>query len=640
MQFHHHGYVPHDPRIKEARGTGIDRTEALPDEMDVLIVGAGPAGIVQAAQLTNYPEVHTRIIDSRPGRLEVGRADGLFSRSSETFQAFEFQERIAAEANHLREMNFWGPNPDDPTQIARGIRAADPPAHVSEFPILVVNQARVIDYFAEYAANGPAKISPNYGYEFIDLERIDGEDYPVKVRLKDFEGNERIVSAKYVVGCDGARSKVRDAVGIEVNSDPAAHAWAVMDILAETDFPDIRTKCGIQSDKEGTILLIPREGGFLFRFYVSLGDVDETNRAKIRATEVSEAIDRANRILHPYSIDVRDVAWYSVYEVRHRVAQRFDDVPLAEMGTREPRVFIAGDACHTHSAKAGQGMNVSIQDGWNLSWKLGQVLTGRSDTSLLSTYSAERQVIAQNLIDFDKEWSAMMSRRPEEFSSPSEIGDFYVDTAEFPGGFATRYLESTLIGDTANQALAKGFPVGKRFKSARASRIADTTPRHLGHHFRADGRWRLYAFADTDGKEVAELAEWLEHSENSPIARFTPIAADIDAVFDAKVIYQQPYQDVDINTVPRLFRPRVGPFEVTDYEKMYAAIPGEDIFEERGIDRSRGALVIVRPDMYVAQVLPLTAREEISEFFAQTMIENEQPWRQSLSYREVESVKV
>src|SRR5690606_1030346 len=108
VQFHHHGYVRHDPRVKEAAGTGIDRPADLPDTMDVLIVGAGPAGIVQAAQLTNYPSVSTRIIDSRPGRLEVGRADGLWPRSSETFQAFGFRDRIAEEAMHLREMNFWG----------------------------------------------------------------------------------------------------------------------------------------------------------------------------------------------------------------------------------------------------------------------------------------------------------------------------------------------------------------------------------------------------------------------------------------------------------------------------------------------------------------------------------------------------
>ena len=104
------------------------------------------------------------------------------------------------------------------------------------------------------------------------------------------------------------------------------------------------------------------------------------------------------------------------------------------------------------------------------------------------------------------------------------------------------------------------------------------------------------------------------------MAQFTPEGADIDGVFDAKVIYQQSYGEIDLEQVPRYFRPRVGPFHVTDYEKVYAAVPGDDIFDAHEIDRS-GALVIVRPDMYVAHVLPLSAREEITAFFAQSMVQ-------------------
>ncbi|WP_255768996.1 FAD-dependent monooxygenase [Pseudarthrobacter sulfonivorans] len=619
MQYHHDGYIGRDPRIRDAAGTGVDRTVELPETMDVLIVGAGPAGIVQAAQLTEYPQVHTRIIERRPDRLVAGRADGLFPRSCETFQAFEFYEEIAHEAAHMREMSFWGPKPEHPTEIARAARADDPPSYVSEFPILTVNQARVIDYFAERAANGPARIDINYGFEFIDLTVHDSGEYPVEVRIKDEHGNDRTVHAKYVVGCDGARSKVRDCMDVDLVTDPADQAWAVIDMMANTDFPDFRTRSGIQSDKEGSILLIPREGGFLTRFYVSLDTPTTENRERIRATTAEEAIERANRILHPYSVDVRKVTWFSIYEVRHSVAQSFDDVAAQQNPHLNPRVFIAGDACHTHSAKAGQGMNVSIQDGWNLAWKLGQVLEGRSDESLLKTYHDERQDVAQKLIDYDKEWSAMMSRRPEEMQGPHEIVDFFVSTANFPGGFDTKYQNSTLIGTSEHQDLAQGFPLGMRLKSARVSRLADTATVQLGHHFRADGRWRLYAFADRSGQAVADLAAWLETADDSPVTRFTPEGSDIDSVFDAKVIYQQGYRDVDLATVPGFFMPKVGRYKVTDWEKVYASTPLDDIFEARKIDRA-GALVIVRPDMYVAHVLPLTARAEITEFFAQNMV--------------------
>lgn len=619
MQYHHHGYVAHDPRIKDAAGSGIDRQEELPETMDVLIVGAGPAGIIQAAQLTNYPSIHTRIIDSRPGRLEVGRADGLWARSCETFQAFGFQDRIGAEAHRLVDVHFWGPKPDNPAEIMRGVRAEDPPAGVSEFPFIIVNQARVIDYYAEYAEWGPAKIKPNYGYEFVSLEVDESEEYPVKVEVLDPTGEKRTVRTKYVVGCDGARSKVRGCTDIEVNRDPSAHAWAVMDVLAETTFPDVRQKCGIQSDKDGTILQIPREGGFLVRYYVSLGNIDDSNRAELRATTWQEAAERANKILHPYTLDVKEVTWYSVYEVRHTVAKKFDDVPVDQLGEQHPRVFIAGDACHTHSAKAGQGMNVSMQDGWNIAWKLGQVLEGRSDASLLSTYSAERQQIAEELIAFDKEWSGMMSKRPEELDDPQDIGRFYADNAEFPNGFATQYPASMIVGEATHQDLAKGFPIGKAMQSALVRRVADTSPRQLGHLFEPDGRWRLYAFADAEGTAVRELAEWLETSEDSPVAKFTPKGGDINSVFDAKVVYQQPYQDLELADVPSYFLPKMGPYQLTDREEVFAADPSADVFDEREISRE-GALVIQRPDMYVAHVLPLTAREEITDFFAQHML--------------------
>ncbi|MDN5703635.1 MAG: FAD-dependent monooxygenase, partial [Micrococcales bacterium] len=389
--------------------------------------------------------------------------------------------------------------------------------------------------------------------------------------------------------------------------------------LAETDFPDIRQKCGILSDKDGSILLIPREGGFLFRFYVSLGDIDDSNREQLRATTVKEAAERANQILHPYSIDVKEVTWFSVYEVRHTVAKKFDDVPVDRAGSQDPRVFIAGDACHTHSAKAGQGMNVSMQDGWNLAWKLGQVLEGRSDPSLLATYSAERQQIAENLIAFDKEWSSMMSKRPEELDDPQDVGRFYADNAEFPNGFATQYPASSIVGQDTHQHLAAGFPIGKHFHSAPVRRVADTSPRELGHLFEADGRWRLYAFADQDGSAARDLAEWLEGSEDSPVRRFTPASADLNSVFDAKVIYQQPYTQIELANVPSLFLPKVGPYALTDREEVFAADQDADIFDLRQVDRS-GALVIQRPDMYVAHVLPLSARDEIAEFFAQNMV--------------------
>ncbi len=616
MQFHHHGYVSQDPRVAPAAGIGLHRPADLPDEIDVLIVGSGPAGMLLAAQLSQYPDVTTRIIERREGRLVLGQADGIQPRSVETFQAFGFAERIVAEAYNIAYMNFWGPDPENPGSIVRTARTDDYALKISEFPHLIVNQARVLDYFAEAAAAGPGRIVPDYGVEFVGLE-VQDDHVDVRVRYVAGEraGQERTVRARYVAGCDGARSGVREAIGRRHVGGFSAHAWGVMDVLVNTDFPDWRTKCAINADA-GNILLIPREGGYLCRVYVDLGEVAEDDDHRVRQTPIDEIIRRANGILHPYSIDVKQVAWHSVYEVGHRVTDGFDDVD--EGSDAAPRVFLTGDACHTHSAKAGQGMNVSMQDGFNLGWKLGAVLTGLAPASLLATYAAERRPVAQQLIDFDREWSSLMARKPGEISDPQELATYYLATAEFPSGFMTQYAPSAIVADAAHQQLATGFPIGKRFHSSSVSLVADGNAVHLGHHAKADGRWRLYAFADAPGAALAEWAAWLADAPESPVVRFTPAGADIDAVFDAKVIYPQRHEDVDVTAAPAVFRPETGPLGLTDWEKVFAAAPSTwsptDIFDERGISRD-GAVVVVRPDQYVAAVFPLTATAELAAFF-------------------------
>lgn len=621
MQFHHNGYVSGDPRLHAAAGAGVNRPHDIPEYVDVLIVGTGPAGMVVAAQLSQFPDITTRIVERRGGRLEIGQADGIQPRSVETFDAFGFAARIVAEGCKITETAFWKPDPADPSQVTRASRVLEDPNGVSEYPHITVNQARVLDYFAEFMAFSPTRMRPDYGLEFQGLQVTDDPHYPVVVSLTHTEGDQkgqaRVVRARYVVGADGAHSRVREAIGCEALGGSSNHAWGVMDLLAVTDFPDIRVKCAIQSGEHGSILLIPREGGHMFRLYVDLGDIPEGDRS-IRQTTAEQTIARAQQILRPYTLDVRQVAWYSVYQVGHRVCDRFDDVPVPEVGRRTPRVFIAGDASHTHSAKAGQGMNVSMQDGFNLGWKLGHVLQGRSPASLLATYSAERQVIGQNIIDFDKRWASIMAKHPEDFENPADLENAYLQITEFAQGFMTQYAPSMITGEATFQSLAQGFPIGKRFHSAVATRVADADVLEIGHEHKADGRWRVYVFADQapagQSETVRELGEWLAQSADSPLRRATPSNQDANARFDLKIIYQQPHVDVDLGQVPTVFMPRVGQFDLIDYSGVYTVTPTDDIFEHRGVDRS-GAIVVVRPDMYVAHVLPLTATDMLGQFF-------------------------
>ena len=374
---------PGDPDIR-AVAPGIEQRLATPlESVDVLIIGSGPAGVVLAAQLSAFPGIATRLIERRDGPLQVGQADGIACRTVEMFEAFGLGQKLVRETYWVNETIFWRPSQADRGRIVRTGRVHDTEDGLSEMPHVIVNQTRLQQYLLDYMRMSLTRLEPDYGLEFVTLKVESEGDHPVVVTLRDLaSGKEETIRAKYVVGCDGARSGVRDSIGAVPHGDFANHAWGVVDMLAVTDFPDIRLKAAIQSADEGNILLIPREGGYMVRLYVDLGEIDPHNREAFREKHTQKSVIAASqRVLCSYRLDVKSVAWFAVYQVGQRVTDRFDDVPVEQAGSRLPRVFIAGDACHTHSAKAGQGMNVSMQDTFNLGWKLASVLDGQRPSS-------------------------------------------------------------------------------------------------------------------------------------------------------------------------------------------------------------------------------------------------------------------
>lgn len=619
MQFYRDGYRPGDPDIQRAAANVLERSRDFPDHVDVLIVGTGPAGTVLAAQLAEFPDITTRVIERRTEPLMVGHADGVACRTVEMFQAFGLADALVREAYWVNEVRFWGPSEQDRSKITRTGWVEDTPAGLSEFPHVIVNQARMQHYLLEHAANSASRLEVDYGIEFVGFEMDAAAEHPVIATLRRADGSEFTVRARYVVGCDGARSNVRRALGIQLEGDAANHAWGVMDVLATTDFPDWRTKNVVQSAGKGSLLMIPREGGNMVRCYVDLGEVPAGD-VEIRKKTAEELRTVANAILHPYSIDVQQVAWSSVYEVGQRLAGRFDDLTDDAPADAVPHLFVAGDACHTHSAKAGQGMNVSMQDAFNLGWKLAAVLEGRSDAALLRTYSEERQSIAADLIAFDKYWSEFIAQPALDPAHPelggvtaAEMQAEFARQGRYTAGLATQYTPSVLTGASDHQALATGFQIGTRFHSARVRRVADARPLHLGHSHVADGRWRIYAFGDSSGAALREFTTWLSEGEDSPVRTFTAADADIDDVIDVHAVFRGSHHDVDVTALPALLLPNSGPLGLQDWEKVWAADAADDIFERRGI-AADGAVVVVRPDQYIAHVLPLSARGELRDF--------------------------
>ena len=625
MQFHLNGFRTGDPAVLESAPNASQS-----DVVDVLIVGCGPAGLTLAAQLAGFPSIRTRIVEQKKGPLELGQADGIACRTMEMFNAFGFADRVMKEAYWVNETTFWKPGDTETRQIVRHGRIPDTEEGLSEFPHVILNQARVHDFYLERMRHAPSRLVPDYGLRLLDLTIPEDPAEPVTVRLQpvDAVGEEgiEIVRARYVVGCDGARSGVRRSMGRELLGESANQAWGVMDVLAYSDFPDIRLKCAIHSANEGNILIIPREGGYLVRLYIELDKLGQDERIVAKNITQDHLIAAAQRILQPYVLDVKQVAWWSVYEIGQRLCDKFDDVLAGQEATRAPRVFIAGDACHTHSPKAGQGMNVSMQDAFNLGWKLAAVLHGLAPPSLLHSYSGERQSIAKELIDFDREFAKMFSAKPktaadEDGVDPAEFQRYFVQQARFTAGTATRYAPSLLTGQGVHQHLADGFVVGMRFHSAPVVRLADAKPMHLGHVAEADGRWRIYLFAGADGlaqgSRLVGLCDFLAYVPTSPVRCHTPANMDVDALFDIRAIFQQPHQALSMDALPELLWPTKGRLGLRDYEKAFCVdAKAGDIYDLRGVNREQGCMVVVRPDQYVAQVLPLDAHGQLSDYFA------------------------
>lgn len=643
MQYHLNGFKPGNYQIPDAARKPYPNPPImdLPAAVDVLIIGCGPAGLTMARQLSEFADIKTCIVDMAPGPLLFGRADGISCRTMEIMEAFNSSEMVVKETYQLKQNSFWEPDENQPENIKRTHKIPDARAGLSEFTHGIVNQARLHELLEEGMKNSITNLVPHYSRKLTDLkvdERLtqDLDAYPITAFFQSSEdgrpGKAETVRAKYIAGCDGARSKVRKSLGIPLHGDSANKAWGVMDILLTTDFPDIRVKSFIQSKDHGAVMTIPREGGYLCRFYVELNLLGKDKRAADVKLNEKDIIAKARKIFHPYTLDVKEVAWWSVYEVGQRVAERFDNRPQGATEDIIPRAFVAGDACHTHSPKGGWGLNTSLPDTFNLGWKLAAVLQGKARPKLLHTYGTERSKVAQQLIDADRELSKLVATRPiaadnseQAKIDTAKIEAFMKRQSGFVAGTSIEYYSSYICTGQENQQLATGFKIGQRFHSAVATRVADGRVQHLGHLIKADGRWRIFLFGDAQNpaepsSNAYKLADFLANSEVSPARKYTPEGSDIDAVIDTYAVFQQPALTLSMHDLPDYLWPAKGKYGLRDYEKVFHAEAGQDIFDLRGIDRARGCIVIVRPDQHVATILPVTAHRALAAFFDEFMI--------------------
>lgn len=604
-----------------------------PAKYDIVIVGAGPVGLLLSVCLSRWG-YNIKHIDNRPVPTATGRADGIQPRSLEILKNLGLKRKIMAyDPARVHEVAFWDPAPQG--KITRtGTWASCPHFLDARYPFTaLLHQGMIERVMIDDLHQTGTEVQRPWTITRFENNGTDPA-YPVEVDLKNLDSNViETVRAKYLFSGEGAKSFVREQLGIQIrHKDPISHVWGVMDGVVRTNFPDIKMKCTIHSD-HGSIMVIPRENN-LVRLYIQIASSTDKDFDPRKTATVEQVQEAAKSILQPYEIEWDRVEWYSVYPIGQGIADNY---------TLDHRVFMGGDNCHTHSPKAGQGMNTAFHDAINFAWKIHHVESGFVERSTLETYEIERRFIAETLLDFDNKYAALFSKRQPSASEVSEThksthsskGDdepknefveMFKANCEFTSGFGVAYKPNVFnwSSETHPNSSPLFNPPGHKLRPGRimppsnVTRVADANVVHLENEIPFNGSFRLFVFGgiDNNSKCLADLAYGLQqpgsfysrfagkdnnsaardnhHEMDHPHSRFLSVALTI----------AKPRPQIQISSLPALFQ---------DYS---ARIYADDIWDAKvpdskaaahakvGLEKT-GGVVVVRPDGHVGCVVGL-----------------------------------
>ena len=288
--------------------------------------------------------------------------------------------------------------------------------------------------------------------QLLSFDYTVGPHFPIQALVKhNFSNTTSIYRCKYLIGSDGAGSTTRHLMGIKSDGSIHDDIWVVADMRLDTDFSDRRRRTTICSPA-GALMMIPNPGG-LNRIYIqlsskeaaSLGGVDESRfekpetrlmTAKWKDTELLQILQtRLKEVLAPYTGNIKKRHWISQYRINQRIFRDFSD---------GNRIFVVGDACHTHSPKAAQGLNIGMMDAYNLTWQLALFLQGKMEPKVLQTYHTERKKTAEELLEFDRKFAHHFGKK-EFMDNNEQFHDIYEKAHGFTTGIGLRYEQNVLI---------------------------------------------------------------------------------------------------------------------------------------------------------------------------------------------------
>jgi 2-polyprenyl-6-methoxyphenol hydroxylase-like FAD-dependent oxidoreductase len=337
----------------------------------VLIVGAGPTGLVLALWLTHW-KVPVRLIDRATEPGTTSRALAVQARTLELYDQIQLGRAVVDRGHRVRAVSFWAAGKRRASAVFGDLGAGlSPHAFALVFP-QEEHERLLIDRLAALG------VVVERGYELASFTESGGE---VHADLKRPDGSIETLATAYIAGCDGAHSAVRSTLGIGFGGGTYAHLFYVADVQAAGAVIDGNLHVALDTTDFLAIFPLRREGAVRLVGTVR-DDAARTSPQQLCWEDVSR------RVMEWLPIKVEGVNWFSTYRVHHRVAEHF----------RRGRAFLLGDAAHIHSPVGGQGMNTGIGDAVNLAWKLAAVLQGRAPESILDSYEPERIAFARRLV--------------------------------------------------------------------------------------------------------------------------------------------------------------------------------------------------------------------------------------------------
>jgi 2-polyprenyl-6-methoxyphenol hydroxylase-like FAD-dependent oxidoreductase len=337
---------------------------------EVLIAGAGPTGLVLALWLTRLG-ARVKIIDKAPEPGTTSRALAVQARTLEFYGQIDLADQVVERSQVLTAVNLWVAG----RQVAHAV-FGDMGACISPYPFALIfpqdeHERLLIDRLAELG------VHVERCTELVNFKEASGW---VEAHLKRSDGSLEICPTAYLAGCDGAHSKVRDALNIGFPGGKYTHLFYVADVDASG--VAVNGELHVALDRTDFLVVFPLKGKAHVRLIGTIREESKNQNGDLSWNDV------AKRVIEWMGIDVARVNWFSTYRVHHRVAERF----------RSGRVFLLGDAAHIHSPVGGQGMNTGIGDAVNLAWKLAAVLHQRANRAILDSYEPERIAFARRLV--------------------------------------------------------------------------------------------------------------------------------------------------------------------------------------------------------------------------------------------------